>query len=141
MTTTKPNNALYPKKLTNPNNNNNNNMEKTRDTSITRSEDDEENHDDSDDDEMNPDDRLEVNRTVATATHSGHPPRRRDEVGEVRKLSSQDTHRLRMWRMVVTGVLLLTAMAMTLTTYKLLERQEDDNFKTAVRFSCRYLSF
>jgi hypothetical protein len=60
---------------------------------------------------------------------------RRDEVGEVRKLSSKDTHRLRLWRIVVTGVLLLTACAVTFTTYALLKEQEDENFHTAVRFT------
>ena len=59
---------------------------------------------------------------------------RRDEVGEVRKMSSQDTFRLRLWRLVVTGVLLLTAFAVTFTTYTLLKQQEDENFQTAVRF-------
>ena len=58
---------------------------------------------------------------------------RRDEVGEVRKLSSKDTHRLRLWRLVVTCVLLLTAFAVTFTTYMLLKQQEDENFHTAVR--------
>ena len=59
---------------------------------------------------------------------------RRDEVVEVRKMSSKDTNRLRLWRVVMTGVLLLTAFAITFTTYTLLEQQEDENFKTAVRF-------
>ena len=58
---------------------------------------------------------------------------RRDEVVEVRKMSSKDTNRLRWWRVVMTGVLLLTACAITFTTYTLLEQQEDKNFKTAVR--------
>ena len=57
---------------------------------------------------------------------------RRDEVGEVRKMSSKDTNRLRWWRIVVTGVLLLSAFAVTFTTYTLLKQQEDENFQTAV---------
>ena len=60
---------------------------------------------------------------------------RRDEVVEVRKMSSKDTNRLRWWRVIMTGVLLLTACAITFTTYTLLEQQEDKNFKTAVRFA------
>jgi uncharacterized membrane protein YcjF (UPF0283 family) len=64
---------------------------------------------------------------------------RRDEVGEVRKMSSKDTNRLRLWRWVVTGVLLLTAFAVTFTTYTLLEQQEDKNFQTAVRVWFVYL--
>ena len=59
---------------------------------------------------------------------------RRDEVSEVRKMSSNDTFRLHSWRIVVTGVLLLTALAVTLTTYTMLQQQEDKNFQTAVCF-------
>jgi hypothetical protein len=66
--------------------------------------------------------------TMTQHEHEG----RRDEVGEVRKMSSKDTHRLRLWRIVVTSVLLLTAIAVTATTYTLLQQQEDENFKTAV---------
>ena len=67
----------------------------------------------------------------STATET-EPIDRRDEVGEVRKMSSKDTNRLRLWRFVVTGVLLLTAFAITFTTYTLLEKQEDENFQMAV---------
>jgi hypothetical protein len=62
---------------------------------------------------------------------------RRDEVREIRKMSSKDTFRLRLWRIVVTGVLLLTALTVTLTTYALLQQQEEKNFQTAVRFHIR----
>ena len=62
------------------------------------------------------------------------PINSRDEVGEVRKMSSKDTKRLRLWRIVVTSVILLTAFAVTFTTYTLLKQQEDENFKTAVCF-------
>jgi hypothetical protein len=57
----------------------------------------------------------------------------RDEVKEVRKLSSKDTNRIRLWRLVVTVVVLLTAVAVTLTTYTLLQQQEEENFVNAVR--------
>jgi hypothetical protein len=56
----------------------------------------------------------------------------RDEVKEVRKLSSKDTTRIRFWRFVVTVVLLLTAFAITFATYTFLEQQEYENFVTAV---------
>ena len=85
--------------------------------------------DDDDDDEQGVD---------ATTTETEQNDRR-DEVGEVRKMSSKDTNRLRLWRIVVTSVILLTAFAVTFTTYALLQKQEEDNFKTAVRslfFSC-----
>jgi hypothetical protein len=41
----------------------------------------------------------------------------RDETKKVRKLSSKDTTRIRFWRLIVTLVLLLTAFAVTFTTY------------------------
>jgi uncharacterized membrane protein YcjF (UPF0283 family) len=64
----------------------------------------------------------------------------RDEVKEVRKLSSKDTTRIRWWRFVVTLVLLLTAFAVTFTTYTLLQQQEHKNFKTAVSNFIRFNS-
>ena len=108
-------------------------MVDTKDVKITRHYDknieeseifvDEEEDDDDDDDE----------RGVDTTTTGSSPDGRRDELGEVRKMSSKDTNRLRVWRIVVTGVLLLTAFAVTFTTFTLLKQQEDENFKTAVR--------
>lgn len=69
---------------------------------------------------------------VDTTTTESEQVDRRDEVGEVRKLSSKDTKRLHWWRIVVTGVLLLTAFAVTFTTFTLLKQQENENFHTAV---------
>lgn len=60
------------------------------------------------------------------------PEEDRDEEQEVRNMSSKETFRVHLWRYVVTGVLLMTAVAVTFTTYSFLRRQEDDNFKTAV---------
>lgn len=80
------------------------------------------------------DDDGEIKADATTTTSSHHSPiGRRDEVVEVRKMSSKDTKRLRLWRIVVTSVLLLTAFVITFTTYKLLKQQEDSNFQTAVR--------
>ena len=83
-------------------------------------------------DDMDDDENGADGTTTAT---DPEPIDRRDEVGEVRKQSSKDTHRLRLWRIVVTGVLLLTAFAVTFTTFTLLKQQEDENFHTAVRLS------
>ena len=80
------------------------------------------------------DDELVGDGTTTTSSHHS-PVGRRDEVVEVRKMASKDTKRLRLWRLVVTSVLLLTAFAITFTTYRLLEQQEDSNFQTAVSFS------
>ena len=84
---------------------------------------DEEENDNDDDDEHGVD-------STSTDTERNN---RRDEVSEVRKMSSKDTNRLRLWRIVVTSAILLTAFAVTFTTHSLLQKQEDDNFKTAVR--------
>jgi hypothetical protein len=56
----------------------------------------------------------------------------RDEVLEVKKLTSKDTFRVQTWRFVVTGVLALTAVAVTLTTYRFLVKEEKKNFVAAV---------
>jgi hypothetical protein len=85
------------------------------------------------------DDDDDENGIDATTTETEQIDRR-DEVGEVRKMSSKDTNRLRLWRIVVTGVLLLTALAVTFTTYTLLKKQENENFKTAVS-SCDVISW
>lgn len=76
------------------------------------------------------DEELEAEGTTEEEVQNA----RRDEVREVRKMSSKDTNRLRVWRIVMTSVILLTACAITFTTYTLLVQQEDENFKTAVRF-------
>jgi uncharacterized membrane protein YcjF (UPF0283 family) len=85
---------------------------------------------DVDDDDDEDKEAFEVDSTTMGETDKLDA--RRDEVGEVRKMSSKDTNRLRLWRLVVTGVLFLTAFAVTFTTYSLLEQQEEENFKTAV---------
>jgi uncharacterized membrane protein YcjF (UPF0283 family) len=82
--------------------------------------------------EMQVDDDNDNDEVVDTTTTETEPIDRRDEVGEVRKMSSKDTNRLRLWRIIVTIVILLTAFAVTFTTYTLLEQQEDANFQTAV---------
>lgn len=77
------------------------------------------------------DDEMVADGTTEETTHA--PKERRDEVVEVRKMSSMDTDRLRLWRIVVAGVLFWTAFAVTFTTYFLLKQQESKNFKIAVR--------
>ena len=56
----------------------------------------------------------------------------RDEVKEIRKLSRKDTNRIRLWRVVVTLVLLGTAVAVTLTTYNILLEKQNEIFEEAV---------
>lgn len=55
----------------------------------------------------------------------------RDEIKEVERMSSKDTSRLQKWRIVVTLVLLMTALAVTLTSYNVLRQERTDTFETA----------
>jgi len=57
----------------------------------------------------------------------------RDEVGEAKKFASKDTCRLRFWRVVVTLVLLVTALVVTIVTYFFLKNAEESNFVEAFR--------
>jgi hypothetical protein len=84
---------------------------------------------------MADDDNSELSYSVSSDDESYDAKEEvdRDEVKEVRKLSSKDTNRIRLWRLVVTVVVLLTAVAVTLTTYTLLQQQEEENFVNAVR--------
>ena len=56
----------------------------------------------------------------------------RDEIKEVKRLASQDTKRIRLWRFVVMITILATAAAVTASTYTLLKDEETDDFETAV---------
>jgi hypothetical protein len=56
----------------------------------------------------------------------------RDEVREVENMARKDTSRVRMWRFAVTGVLTLTAVAVTVITYRFLIEEQQNNFDTAV---------
>lgn len=67
------------------------------------------------------------------STESGQPEER-DEIAEVKNLSRDDTRRIRRWRLIVTGVLLVTAFAVTCTTYGILKRDQKRNFESAVRY-------
>lgn len=62
--------------------------------------------------------------------HSGS--RDRDEVREIQLISAKDTFRIRLWRVVVTLSLLVTAVAVTLTTYRKLDEEQYQNFEAAV---------
>ncbi|CAB9496705.1 Receptor-type guanylate cyclase gcy [Seminavis robusta] len=55
----------------------------------------------------------------------------RDEVKEIQKLSQKDTRRVQLWRLAATCCLLVTALAITYTTYRFLKREETNNFETA----------
>jgi hypothetical protein len=55
-----------------------------------------------------------------------------DEIREVKRMAQEDTNRVNRWRITVTVVLLITAFCVTYTTYRLLKKDEKDNFETAV---------
>jgi hypothetical protein len=55
-----------------------------------------------------------------------------DEKKAVYKVSAKDTRRVQLGRAGAILVLLLTALGVTLTTYKLLKNEETSNFETAV---------
>lgn len=65
---------------------------------------------------------------------SGHtqPEHSRDEEEEVRKQSQKETNRVRFWKYLVFLALLVTACSVTTTTYTLLVRQENENFRNVV---------
>jgi hypothetical protein len=60
------------------------------------------------------------------------PVMERDEIKEVKKMSSHDSMWVRRWRYAVTGMLLMTAFIVTYITYSFLNDQEYENFVTAV---------
>lgn len=57
---------------------------------------------------------------------------KRDEVKEVQKRSRTDTKWVKVWRLATNLVLLLTALAISISTYNFLKAEEENNFKTAV---------
>ena len=59
----------------------------------------------------------------------------RDEVKQIRDMSKKDTFRVKTWRLAVTVLLLGTAVAVTATTYHLLNQEEYKNFEIAVSFA------
>ena len=72
------------------------------------------------------DDEGSTSRSASTSSS-------KSEKQEVYKMSAKDTFRVQLWRVAVTVVLLLTAFAVTYTTYLLLKQEEKSNFEVAVR--------
>ena len=56
----------------------------------------------------------------------------RDEVKEVRRVAQRETFNVKVWRFAMSGALLMTAMAVTFTTYKFLKNDQYEAFETAV---------
>lgn len=76
---------------------------------------------------------YEDHDTGSTSGDGSRSSRERDEIGEVRKMSSVDTNRVRMWRLAVAMCLLVTGVAITTTTYRFLKNEQNSNFNMAVR--------
>lgn len=56
----------------------------------------------------------------------------RDEIKEVRRIAERETARINFWRMVVASALVVTGVAVTMTTYYSLSSGENDKFQRAV---------
>lgn len=57
----------------------------------------------------------------------------RDELQEVEKFSQKDTTRIRMWRVVIFFVLIGTACSVTYATREVLQEDENESARSAVR--------
>eukprot|EP00934_Nitzschia_sp_Nitz4_P005403 Nitzschia sp. Nitz4//scaffold296_size27349//382//4345//NITZ4_008196-RA/size27349-snap-gene-0.39-mRNA-1//1//CDS//3329546261//5393//frame0 len=66
--------------------------------------------------------------TSTSARWSNSGSRERNEIEEVQKFSREDTKKIQTWRFVIFGVLAATAVAVTVTTLKLLRDREDQRF-------------
>jgi hypothetical protein len=78
------------------------------------------------DEEIDVDSDSTVNSTHGSTSSSN------DEKKAVYKMSAKDTRRVQLGRAGAILVLILTALGVTLTTYKLLKSEETSNFETAV---------
>ena len=63
----------------------------------------------------------------------GDSSTQRDEAAEIRKQSSKETAMVKTWRNLVAVALMVTAVAVTATTYHLLVQDEQESFVTVVR--------
>ena len=83
-------------------------------------------HDDLNDDE-------EFMSSTADPTFEADGNKGDDEVQEIRDRAAKDTNRIRLLRIIMSAVLLTTAIVVTLVTYRFLKRAQTSNFETAVR--------
>jgi VIT1/CCC1 family predicted Fe2+/Mn2+ transporter len=68
-------------------------------------------------------------------TENGHESSSRDEAKEVRKLIQKESNDVRMWRELVTGMLVIISALVTITTYVFLSKEEVRAFRAGVRDS------
>jgi hypothetical protein len=99
--------------------------------SVASSEDSDDDDDDDDDDDRSTssfeDDGEDHSEKSETEAESD-----RDETEEINKLIRKESKDVLMWREIVTGMLVITAALVTITTYVLLSREEVDDFTHSV---------
>jgi hypothetical protein len=84
--------------------------------------------DDDDHDEL---DSVALPDTNTEISHDDNDDER-DEVKEIKKITRKDTNTVRVWRILVTCLLLATGAAVVAVSYSFLTREEDYKFKQAV---------
>lgn len=75
---------------------------------------------------------IEDSSTSSDVDSSNIVQPKRNEVDEIKKLSSKDTSRVRRWRFLVTTCLLATAVAIATASYKFLASEQEAAFEEAV---------
>lgn len=90
------------------------------------------------DNDFDDDDSIIEEFTLDESVSFVNKEEERNEVKELQRRAAKETGRIRFWRIVVTTSILLTAAAVTTTTFLSLRKEEDNNFKTAVRVAFVY---
>jgi len=96
---------------------------------------------DSHDDDDNDDDdsiTMDTNSAVVSLNKHNHEDfvnqdEQKTQIQQLQQRARADTRRIRFWRGIVTATILVTATAVSLTTYFSLRAQETTNFETAYR--------
>lgn len=64
--------------------------------------------------------------------HHPNQSEERNEVEEVKKMTEKENRRVFIWHKLVTAIMIATAIAITVTTYKILKGENADDYLTAV---------
>jgi ABC-type Zn2+ transport system substrate-binding protein/surface adhesin len=88
--------------------------------------------DDSDDNSTSSFDDDDHSKSDHDDEHDDDEGSDRDETEEINKLIRKESKDVLMWREIVTGMLVITAALVTITTYVLLSREEVDDFTHGV---------
>lgn len=71
------------------------------------------------------------NSSTKISVNTSPSDNERDEIEEVQKFAQKDTRRIFIWRFVIFGVLLATACTVTVTTWKILQKEQEQSFISA----------